>query len=254
MKTRSAIPHIRVRNFKKFQHYKNRRPPWIKLYNDLLEDYDFGRLQDASKWLAIGIMLLASRYDNHVPADPEWIGRQLSCSDSVDLDPLLSAEFVETCGCEHCASASLACCKQSATLETERETEEETKEQTCSPDGERASVPVQNQASNGHHPEPKPKAEADFERWWSHHPKKVGKRKALVLWKRLRKAKELPPVEDMIAALDKQVKSGDWTRDGGQYIPHPTTYLNRGGWEDDLSGARARGPYGDDYDPADDYK
>ena len=31
----------RIRNFDKFQHFKDRRPPWIKLYRDLLEDLDW---------------------------------------------------------------------------------------------------------------------------------------------------------------------------------------------------------------------
>ena len=33
-----------------FQHYKDRSAPWIKLYNELLDDYRFAVLPDASKW------------------------------------------------------------------------------------------------------------------------------------------------------------------------------------------------------------
>src|SRR5690606_19747530 len=35
--------YLTVKNFERFQHYKDRNPPWIKLYNDLLDDYEFGR-------------------------------------------------------------------------------------------------------------------------------------------------------------------------------------------------------------------
>ena len=45
--TNTAV--FRVKNFENFQHYKDRNPPWIKFYNEVLDDYDIGRLPDASK-------------------------------------------------------------------------------------------------------------------------------------------------------------------------------------------------------------
>jgi hypothetical protein len=117
--------YIRVRNFSRYQHYKNRNPPWVKLYNSLLDDYSFGRLQDASKWLAVGLTLLASRTENHIPADPEWLSRRLSLSSPPNIDDVLSSGFAETCQCHQClASGALASCKRNGGSETERETEE----------------------------------------------------------------------------------------------------------------------------------
>lgn len=83
-----------VKNFEKFQHYKDRAPPWIKLYNELLDDYEFGRLQDASKMHLIAIWLLASRSENKIPYDPEWISRRINATDPVDLDALQRAGFI----------------------------------------------------------------------------------------------------------------------------------------------------------------
>jgi hypothetical protein len=114
--------HIRVKNFEKFQHYKDRNPRWIKLYNELLDDYAFGRLQDASKWLAVGIWLLASRYDNAVPNDAAWIARKINATGPIDLDALVSAGFIEV---YQDASGVLADCSVSAMPEREREREEE---------------------------------------------------------------------------------------------------------------------------------
>ena len=39
--------YFSVRNWDEFQHYKDRDPTWIKLYNRLLDDYAFGLLPDA---------------------------------------------------------------------------------------------------------------------------------------------------------------------------------------------------------------
>ena len=62
-------------NYDQQQHYKDRGPTWIKLYNRLLDDYGFAQLPDAAKWHLIGIFLLASRHNNRIPADPAWLAR-----------------------------------------------------------------------------------------------------------------------------------------------------------------------------------
>ena len=48
------------KNWKSFQHYKDRNPPWVKLHKTLLDDSDFSRLPIASKALAPMLWLLAS--------------------------------------------------------------------------------------------------------------------------------------------------------------------------------------------------
>lgn len=118
------MKYLAVKNFEHFQHYKDRRPPWIKLYQEVLEDYDFTRLQDASRSHLLAIWLLASRYENRVPYDAEWIGRAILASSPVDLDVLISAGFLTVCGD---GSAMLAKREQDAKpeVETERETETE---------------------------------------------------------------------------------------------------------------------------------
>ena len=40
---------LKIKDWDKFQHYKDRNPPWIKLSTDTFQNYDFSRLQDASK-------------------------------------------------------------------------------------------------------------------------------------------------------------------------------------------------------------
>ncbi len=83
-----------VKNFEKFQHYKDRAPPWIKLYNGLLEDYEFGLLPDASKMHLIAIWLLASRSENKIPYDAKWVSGRINATESVDLDLLAGRGFI----------------------------------------------------------------------------------------------------------------------------------------------------------------
>jgi hypothetical protein len=128
---------VQVKNWEKFQHYKKRNPPWIRLYNEILDDYTFGRLPDASKWHAVGLWLLASRFDNKIPADPEWIRQRIGATDPVDLPILLSAGFLVP---YDDASDTLASRKQDAKPEgegegeTEREPETDNQGVAASPD------------------------------------------------------------------------------------------------------------------------
>lgn len=72
--------------------------------------------------------------------------------------------------------------------------------------------------------------EADFEAFWKVYPKKVAKKEAFKAFKKIK-----TPVSVLIDAVEKQKKSEQWTRDHGQYIPYPTTWLNQERWimEDD---------------------
>lgn len=116
--------YVRVRNWERFQHYKHRNPPWIKFHTELLDNYEFACLPDASKLLAMCICLIAARCDNRIPADPEWIRKRANLSSKVDLAPLLKSQFLEEIQMlpsqEHLASNALAPCMQSADSETEK--------------------------------------------------------------------------------------------------------------------------------------
>jgi len=116
-----------VKNFVEFQHYKDRAPPWIKLYNNLLDDYEFGCLQDASKLHLVLIWLLASRMNNRIPADPDWIGQRINANSPVQLTPLFNSGFIIM---EQPASNLLATRLQLARPEREGETETETENTT----------------------------------------------------------------------------------------------------------------------------
>lgn len=80
-----------------------------------------------------------------------------------------------------------------------------------------------------------------FEEFWKAYPKgprKVGKSKALGLWKMY----QIAPahVDNVMKALAFDKASEQWTRHEGQYIPLVCTWLSRKRWLDDLSDARPR--------------
>ena len=99
---------LRVRSLAKYQHYRDRNPPWVKLHRELLEDYDFEQLPDATKAHAMLLLLLASRLGNEIPNDPDWIARKIGARSKVDIAKLLQARFLETYGADCQQDASRA--------------------------------------------------------------------------------------------------------------------------------------------------
>lgn len=71
-----------------------------------------------------------------------------------------------------------------------------------------------------------------FDVFWNAYPKKVGKEAARKAFARVK-----VPVETLTAAVQRQKGSDQWSRDNGQYIPNPATWLNQGRWEDELAPA-----------------
>ena len=70
-----------------------------------------------------------------------------------------------------------------------------------------------------------------FDDFWRAYPRRVAKEQARKTWAKL----HLTPEEGtaIIEALAWQVEQEQWTRAGGQFIPHPSTWLNRCQWQDE---------------------
>ncbi len=64
-------PKIRIKNWQKFQHFKDRRPPWIKLYRELLDDIDWHNLSGDDAKVLIMVWLIASENDGAIPSADE---------------------------------------------------------------------------------------------------------------------------------------------------------------------------------------
>lgn len=137
--------YMRVRNWEKFQHYKDRNPPWIKNYLDIddashpfskLSFADQGRLQKIWRW--------AAKVDNRIPYDMIAISRYLGGKpDAIrrTIDGYVAGEWLQigstpklkrfqdaekrAANRRKRASKPLASRKQNDLLEVEKEVEKE---------------------------------------------------------------------------------------------------------------------------------
>jgi hypothetical protein len=62
---------IRIKDWGKFQHFKDRTPPWVKLYRDILDDPDWHELDGTSAKVLTMLWLIASEDDTHTGALPD---------------------------------------------------------------------------------------------------------------------------------------------------------------------------------------
>ena len=77
-----------------------------------------------------------------------------------------------------------------------------------------------------------------FWKSWPSHPRKVDKAKCAKHWK----AHKLDSkADEIMAGLEAWKHSDAWTKDGGQFIPLPATWLNNERWND-MEAARAKEP------------
>jgi hypothetical protein len=80
---------------------------------------------------------------------------------------------------------------------------------------------------------------ADFEAFWTIYPRKVAKGAA---WRAWSAVKERPCLDTLTASVRSQAVSVQWTKDNGQFIPHPATWINQRRWEDDANGVQKGNP------------
>lgn len=72
-----------------------------------------------------------------------------------------------------------------------------------------------------------------FEEFWNLYPKKVNKKRAKDKFCKVCKNEEI--FKQLMNGLNIQIKSKDWLKESGQFIPHPTTWLNGERWNDEIS-------------------
>lgn len=75
------------------------------------------------------------------------------------------------------------------------------------------------------------KQECMFDEFWAAYPKKRSKGQAEKTWCKIKPSEQL--LQQILSALERAKISDNWTKEGGQFIPYPSTWLNAKGWLDE---------------------
>jgi hypothetical protein len=190
---------IMIKDWNRFQHFRDRRPPWVKLYRDILDDIEWFELPGECAKSLVMMWLIASENDGCLPSIKELAFRlRKNKSETIQIVTKLShwLEYDDIDLISECHQVDIPERETEAEAESERETEH---------------------CANG------------FNEFWFRYPKKVGKDAAKKAWQ-----KKKPRIDDVMFALSWQINSDQWSKSDGQFIPNPATYINQGRWQDEM--------------------
>lgn len=102
------------------------------------------------------------------------------------------------------------------------------------PDGDRAGsvVPLHSNSDSNSDSDSDSTACGElggFDLFWDAYPRKAKKKEAQRAWK---KAKDRPDISAIIEKIRSLKATVQWQKEGGQFIPYPSSWLNAGGWSD----------------------
>ena len=116
---------MKIKNWNKFQHFKDRKPPWVKLYRDLLDDIEWHELDPKASKVLTMLWLIASEDDGNIPSTKQLAFRLRMPEKETEvciskLSHWLEQDDITTISERY----------QDDALETERETEKEREKET----------------------------------------------------------------------------------------------------------------------------
>src|SRR4051812_24213953 len=85
---------LAVKGFRKFQHYRDRDPVWIKLYTNLLIDAAFLQLPEVAQAQLMKLWILASQLGNPLPNNPKLLAGKIGTSGKFHLAAIIDAGFL----------------------------------------------------------------------------------------------------------------------------------------------------------------
>jgi len=86
--------YLSVKNLETYQHYKDRDPKWIKLYYSILDDEAFIFMDETLRCRYMTCLILASRSNNKIPADPQYLKKVMRLDKAPNLQPLIDIGFL----------------------------------------------------------------------------------------------------------------------------------------------------------------
>ena len=201
---------FKIKNWEKFQHFKDRTPPWIKLYRNLLDDPDWHELDPAASKILVMLWLVASeshQSDGVLPHTKKLAFRlRISEKNLCNVLSQLSNWLIQL------DNSTITDCYQTDAPERARE-ETETETETDI----RASAKQESQLEH-------------FETFWVSYPRKKNKGDAEKAWRVVRPDAAL--LSRILGAVEVAKRGDDWRKESGKYIPYPASWLRAKGWED----------------------
>jgi hypothetical protein len=205
----------KIKNWEKFQHFKDRKPPWIKLYRDILDDIEWHQMDGDDAKMLVMLWLIGSENDGALPTAKELAFRLRTTEKSIKstvsrLGHWLRQDDIKTISDDDLISG--------------RYQDDGSKILDGYQNGISAKALTRSQET-----ETETETENGFALFWSAYPKKTAKPAAEKAFKAAKINGHLPEV---LKDIESRSIGDDWTKNSGQFVPNPATYLNQRRWED----------------------
>lgn len=207
---------IKIIGWSSHQSYKDRRPPWIRLHRNMLDNYEFHIMSVNARALLPMLWLLASEDEDPtsgmIQDDYKKIAFRLRCNEKEirsAVEECSNSGFLQVIEKQPCIESvheSLRNRNQTVTPETETETETK-------------SILSENKFLNN-----------QFSEFWEIYGMKVGKDKSQKSYNKAIKSGVSHEV--IISGVRRYQQHCQRNGIPPQYIKHPTTWLNGQHWND----------------------
>jgi len=192
---------LNIRNWGRYQpKMKDRNVIWIKLYRQILEDYEWHNLSSDSKATLIEMLLLASENNGVLPEVHKIAFRLRKTDEFIQEQVHLLAHWLQD------VDKMLPSCEQDVPLEKNRDREEK-------------NDPLSLEL---------------FEKFWKVYPNKTGRKDALKKWQSNNYHEEF---DKIIKHIDTMKQTEQWKKG---IIPNGSTYVNQERWNDDIGSQKNR--------------
>lgn len=129
------MKYLAVKGFDRFQHYRDRNPPWIKLHGTILTDLAFLEMPEVAQGQLVKLWVLASQLGHPLPNNPKLLAGKIGTTGKFHLATIIAAGFLIPCNeiasaplaeLEHSARPSVRARTQRGEIELEAAVEEPT--------------------------------------------------------------------------------------------------------------------------------
>ena len=223
---------LTVPNWAKWQSYRKDRgaPKWIKAHLCALRNPKWVALSDAQRGQIVTIWMLASEEDGKIDVPSGtlevYIQRVGLMSSVPDLASLETAGLVEV---ERSGVNLATNIGETVTISPNHDAKMPNHDALEESRGDK-SREEEIQPLDRPRVDRRPTDDRVFDMFWRGYPRKIGKGAARKAWA---KATDRPPILAILANIQAHVDSDQWQREGGQFIPHPATWLNQKRWDDE---------------------
>lgn len=208
---------IRIKDWSKYQSYKDRRPPWIRFHRTILDDYTFQSMSADGRALLPMLWLLACEDEDPtsglIKASEEEIVFRLRMTKKTLSAALMELQGVGFVACINSVTDHIRNRNQTVPPETEAETETETETKII----------------------------FNFGEWYNLYPIKKGREKAIKSYHRVIKNKAVTHKE-LMEGLQRNLEDIKQNKTEKKFIKHPATWLNQGCWADEYDSPQKAGP------------